>query len=35
MEIFAHGIQNWSLRMLGALAEAGGHVDCEGAVSGV
>lgn len=35
MEIFAHGVQNWAVRMLGALAEAGGAVDCEGAVSGV
>lgn len=35
MEIFAHGVQNWAVRMLGALAESGGAVDCEGAVSGV
>jgi hypothetical protein len=35
MEIFAHGVQNWAVRMLGALAEAGGAVECEGAVSGV
>lgn len=33
MEIFAHGVQNWALRMLGALAAAGGQVDCGGAVT--
>lgn len=33
MEIFATGVQNWALRMLGALAAAGGQVDCGGAVT--
>ncbi len=33
LEIFARGVQNWALRMLGAVAAAGGAVDCEGAVS--
>lgn len=33
MEIFTHGVQNWAVRMLGALAAAGGQVDCGGAVT--
>ena len=33
MEIFAQGVQNWAVRMLGALAAAGGQVDCGGAVT--
>ena len=33
MEIFTQGVQNWALRMLGALAAAGGQVDCGGAVT--
>lgn len=33
MEIFTHGVQNWAVRMLGALAAAGGRVDCGGAVT--
>lgn len=34
MEIFTQGVQNWAVRMLSALAAAGGAVECEGAVSG-
>ncbi len=33
MEIFTHGVQNWAVRMLGALAAAGGRVDCDGTVT--
>lgn len=33
IEIFTRGVQNWALRMLGAVAAAGSAVDCEGAVS--
>ena len=33
MEIFTQGVQNWTVRMLSALAAAGGQVDCGGAVT--